>query len=160
MTTSPLTLWKSAAFPNDNEISPIARGYFHGLSQEEAHEVVLSVYLEESKAGRLNKATIARRLGKSPSQITRWLGAPGNLTTETYTDLLIAMGYKPKYGAEKLSELRQGNRHHPRAGTTVPAGNVSLTMGSTGTETTYKLTGIATKGADVFGVSLVTETSK
>jgi hypothetical protein len=106
-------LWKSVESLEDAEISPVIRGYFHGLSQDEAHEVVLSIFLKEAQEHSINKAFLARRLGKSPEQITRWLGAPGNWTSETYTNLLIAMGYKPKYGAEKLADMRQSNRHNP-----------------------------------------------
>ena|SRR5690554_4229414 len=40
----------------------------------------------------MTRTELARRLGKSPSQITRWLGAPGNMTLDAISDLTLALG--------------------------------------------------------------------
>jgi transcriptional regulator with XRE-family HTH domain len=39
----------------------------------------------------LTQADIARRLGRRPEQIHRWLGSPANCTTDTVSDLLLAI---------------------------------------------------------------------
>jgi len=101
-------------------------GYFHGLSQDEAHELVLSLFLQEASETGITRAFLARRLGKSPEQITRWLGAPGNWTLETLTNLLLAMGYKPEFKAQKLSDLRQSNEHHPSVSTALQIPEITL----------------------------------
>lgn len=48
------------------------------------------------------KAHLARRIGKSPEQVIRWLGAPGNWTLDTASDLLIGMRAIPNVQADDL----------------------------------------------------------
>jgi hypothetical protein len=97
----------------DAPIDPVTLGYFHGLAQDEAHETVLALFLEMAKTDSVTRAFLARRLDKSPEQITRWLAAPGNWTLDTFANLLLAMGHRPKFGAERLSDMRQSNDYHP-----------------------------------------------
>jgi hypothetical protein len=68
-----------------------------------------------SRDGKVTKASLARRLGKSPEQITRWLGAPGNFTLKSFSSLLACMGYEPTFGARPLNSLPRANFHHPLA---------------------------------------------
>ncbi len=113
MTTSPKESWKLASCLEDEKLDPVTLGYFQGLAQNEAHETVLELFLKMAVSDKLTRAFIARRLGKSPEQITRWLSAPGNWTLDTLTNLLLAMGHRPKFAVERLSEMRQSNQHHP-----------------------------------------------
>jgi hypothetical protein len=55
------------------------------------YELVVSEFLKKERAGELSRADLARRIGRKPEQITRWLGAPGNWTIETVSDLLLAI---------------------------------------------------------------------
>jgi hypothetical protein len=61
----------------------------------------------------MTRGFLARRLGKKPEQITRWLGAPGNWTLETLSNLLVAMGYEPQFSAQPLDQIPSGNYFHP-----------------------------------------------
>jgi hypothetical protein len=45
----------------------------------------------------LTKAQLARRIGKTPDVVNRWLGSPSNLTTDTLCDLLIGMSGEELY---------------------------------------------------------------
>jgi len=60
-----------------------------------AHQYVLTRFLEAQRVSSINRAQIARKLGRKPEQITRWLGAPGNWTLDTISDLLLALGCDP-----------------------------------------------------------------
>ena len=113
MTTSPKTLLKSISSLEDEQISPAMLGYFHATAQDEAHGVILRLFRERAEENSINRAFIARRLGKGPEQITRWLGAPGNWRLDTFTNLALALGHKPTFGSQSLSEIRQGNDYHP-----------------------------------------------
>jgi ribosome-binding protein aMBF1 (putative translation factor) len=42
----------------------------------------------------VSKAELAKRLGKRPEQITRWLSSPCNLELETLSDLALALGLR------------------------------------------------------------------
>ncbi len=112
MTISPQMSWKSASSLEDISLDPATLGYFHGLAQSEAHAIVLSLFQSLSGDKKITRAFIARRLDKSPEQVTRWLSAPGNWTLDTLTNLLLAMGHRPKFSVEKLSDIRQSNYHH------------------------------------------------
>ena len=46
---------------------------------------------------------MARRIHKRPEQITRLLGAPGNWTLDTVSDLLLGMGFEPELSAVAIA---------------------------------------------------------
>jgi hypothetical protein len=81
-------------------LSEISRGepipigklsYFRERFRDRLYELVVSEFLKKERAGELTRADLARRIGRKPEQITRWLGAPGNWTIETVSDLLLAI---------------------------------------------------------------------
>lgn len=115
MLTSPQTLMKSAVSLEDVAISPVILGYFDGAAQSEAHEAVLETFLRMAEEEGITRSFLARRLNKPREQITRWLGAPGNWTLDTLTNLSLAMGHRPRISLERLSGIQQPNEHHPDA---------------------------------------------
>src|SRR5687767_14373506 len=78
--------------------------YFRARLRNRIHAVVLSQFLKAEKEKGFTKADLARRLGRKPEQITRWLGLPGNWTIDTYSDLLLGMGYEPTLGTTNLQQ--------------------------------------------------------
>lgn len=64
------------------------------------HQAMLSRFGEAEKNG-LTKRELARRIGKKPEQITRWLSYPGNLTLDTIAAIFVGMGIE----VEKLELL-------------------------------------------------------
>lgn len=75
------------------EIPAKALTYFQARLKNRLHELVLLEFMKLEKLG-FTKADMARRVRKKPEQITRLLGAPGNWTLDTVSDLLLAMGYE------------------------------------------------------------------
>jgi len=70
---------------------PLAkRAYFQERLRGRIFEFILGKFLQEQKNG-LNQAKLARRIGKTPDVINRWLGAPSNLTVDTISDLLLGI---------------------------------------------------------------------
>lgn len=65
--------------------------YFRERFRDRLYELVVTEFLKKERAGELTRADLARRIGRKPEQITRWLGAPGNWTIETVSDLLLAI---------------------------------------------------------------------
>jgi hypothetical protein len=108
MTTSQKNAYLHEILGND----PIPIGklaFFRERFRDKLYDLVLSEFLKEEKVG-LTKAAIARRIGRKPEQITRWLGAPGNWTVETVSDLLLAISRaEPNVSIAKLSELQSRN---------------------------------------------------
>lgn len=64
-----------------------ARAYFQARLRNRLYDLVVSKF----KASGLTKAELARRVGKRPEIVTRLLGAPGNWTLETVSDLLLGI---------------------------------------------------------------------
>jgi hypothetical protein len=67
------------------------RAYFHARLINRIYAFVLDKFLEKQKSESLTKAELARRIGRKPEVITRLLGAPGNWTLETVSDLLLGI---------------------------------------------------------------------
>lgn len=76
------------------ERKPISDGklaFFQTRLKWNLYDFVLSKFVEMEEKEGLTKAELARRIGCEPAQITRWLGAPGNWTLDTISDLLIGI---------------------------------------------------------------------
>ena len=118
MTTSNTMSLSSVTSLEDKRIPAFEIGYLKATAQDGAYESFLEAFLkEQSRDPAITKAFIARRSGKGPEQITRYLGSPGNWTLDTYAVLCAAIGYKPVFGVEKIPDMRQGNARHPLANT-------------------------------------------
>ncbi len=94
---------------NDGPISPAVSGYVHTKSFNLAHEHILDIFEELTETRNINKAFLARRLGKDPAQINRLLAAPGNWTIETYSDLLLAMGRTAVFESSPILPTSRSN---------------------------------------------------
>ncbi len=89
MTTSRQTPFLSEI--QDGGPIPLGKlAFFRERFRDRLYELVLSEFLAREAEG-LTKAEVARRIGRRPEQVTRWLGAPGNWTLETVSDLLLAI---------------------------------------------------------------------
>jgi hypothetical protein len=86
----------------DCEQIPLARlAFFREEFRNRLYaEVVRRFHVLEDQG--LTKARLARRIGKSPEQVIRWLGAPGNWTLDTASDLLTGMRAVPYVRADDL----------------------------------------------------------
>ena len=81
--------------------------YFRGRLTNRIHALILTEFERLSREGQISKARIAKRIGRKPEQVTRWLGSPGNWTIETLSDLSLAMGYEPAVSLQSLYPSRQ-----------------------------------------------------
>lgn len=77
--------------------------YFRARLQSRLHQLVLAEYLRQEDRG-LHQADLARRIGRKPEAINRLLGAPGNWTLNTVSDLLLGMGAEPDFAVEYLKD--------------------------------------------------------
>lgn len=84
---------------------PIGKlAYFRARLSNKIHELVLSEFMRLEQENKITKAELARRIGRKPEQVTRWLGAPGNWTSETFSDLLLGMGCEPALAVSSLEK--------------------------------------------------------
>ncbi|MCY4151978.1 MAG: hypothetical protein OXE94_07055 [Aestuariivita sp.] len=89
MTTSQNSLL-SEVF-NGDEIPLETLSYFRERFRDHLYDLVIEEFEKKYQNGDLTRADIAKQIGRRPEQITRWLGAPGNWTLETVSDLLLAI---------------------------------------------------------------------
>jgi hypothetical protein len=69
--------------------------YFRTQLRYDLHDAVLREFLRQEDKGQINQADLARRIHRKPSQISKLLGAPGNWTINTVSDLLLGMKAQP-----------------------------------------------------------------
>lgn len=67
------------------------RAYFQSRLRLRLFDFVMTKFREEAALNGLTRAELGRRIGKRPEVITRLLGAPGNWTLETVSDLLMGI---------------------------------------------------------------------
>ena len=66
------------------------RIYFQRRLRDRCFDFIIGRFLREQANG-LTKAKLARRIGKPPEVVNRWLAAPGNLTLDSISDLLLGI---------------------------------------------------------------------
>src|SRR5688572_5709127 len=103
------TTWLSK--PSGAErVPPTTLAYFRARAQHRLHELILN----EFRASGLSQADLARRMGKGTDQLCRWLGAPGNWTVNTISDLLFAMsGGEADYSVAHPLDAPKRNSNAP-----------------------------------------------
>jgi hypothetical protein len=80
----------SSEIVSDDPLSPEAQAYLEARAKNAFYDYIYSKF-QESEAAGLTKAKLARRLNKSPDQISHLLGAPGNWTISTVALLLAGI---------------------------------------------------------------------
>jgi hypothetical protein len=66
------------------------RAYFQERLRIRVFNFLLSKFLDAQKKG-LNKNVLAKRIGRPPEVVNRWLASPSNLTVDTISDLLLGI---------------------------------------------------------------------
>ena len=111
MTTSQMP--QTQASSNDAVISVGQLAYYNQRLRNRIFEDVLKAFIQEAKAGRITKARLAKRLGKKPAQITRWLSGPSNWTLDTISALLLGIGAELDSEVAFLRDRTRPNYAHP-----------------------------------------------
>lgn len=111
MTASPTTSFLSELYDDNGTLPVGVQEYFRQRQRNRFYELVIREFL---KSG-LTKAALARRMGRKPEQITRWLSAPSNWTLDTVSDLLLAIckGELEDKVSYPLAERQEASRQKP-----------------------------------------------
>jgi hypothetical protein len=81
----------------DDEVVPKRTiAYFTRRLQHHLHELVIREFYRLADTGKMTPGRLAKRLDKDPAQITRWLGAPGNWTLDTWAQLMVGIAADPR----------------------------------------------------------------
>jgi DNA-binding phage protein len=66
--------------------------YFRARLRNRLHALVLEAFIKQSEEKQLTQLELAERIGRAPEQVNRWLGAAGNWTLDTISDLMVGIG--------------------------------------------------------------------
>ncbi len=91
---------------NTSKISDRDIRFYRRLRRNRVFSELLAYYAKIAEENGIRKSDIATRLGKQPSQITRWFAEPVNLTLDTISDLLLAMNAELVFGVVPASSDR------------------------------------------------------
>lgn len=115
MSSSPIgTTWIDAV--NAPIKSNRTLGFFRANTASEFHQYILDKFLNYQRETGITKAQFAASIQKDAGQLNRLLGAPGNWTLETISDLLLGMGERIKPASVAISRVRRPVTE-PSAGT-------------------------------------------
>lgn len=90
---------------SEKEIKKFWLGYFQQKFREEVHEQLLELYDSVKSARGIARSDLAKKIGRRPEQVTRWLSSPTNLEIDTISDLALGLGVIPKLEFQPISIL-------------------------------------------------------
>jgi hypothetical protein len=100
MSTSAKTPWLSKP-QGDEKISEGTLGYITARIRQRAYDLVV----REFKKSGITQATLARRWGKAPEVVSRFLARPGNWELDTFTEALFVInGAIPSFSTTHAAE--------------------------------------------------------
>jgi hypothetical protein len=79
---------------SDTRVSVGRLAYFQTRLAGKFHQAMLEAFAQLEGKTKFPRKVLARRIGRSPEQITRWFSYPSNLTLSTASDVFIGMGYE------------------------------------------------------------------
>lgn len=104
---------KTPASSTNQPISARQIAYYNRRLQNVVFNEIIRAFVEEVKAGRISRAALAKRIGKEPAQITRWLSGPANLTLNTISIILLGMDAEMDAKVVFSREISVPNYAHP-----------------------------------------------
>jgi hypothetical protein len=87
------------------------RAYFQQRFRQRVFAFLLRKFQEAQGKG-LTKAELARRIGKTPDLINRWLGSPSNLQIDTICDIVLGISGEEVYLYEASVQQKPHNYSH------------------------------------------------
>ncbi|MBL9011120.1 MAG: helix-turn-helix transcriptional regulator [Alphaproteobacteria bacterium] len=99
---------------SNNELSIRDLNYYRQRYKNRVFTGLVEFFAKEAETLGVTKRDLAARLQRDPSQITRWLSSPSNLTLETISDLLFALGAEAEPPTiVSFRDRRPANYMHP-----------------------------------------------
>lgn len=90
---------------SESEIDKFWLGYFQEGFREEIQQQLLEHYEMLKETTGLTRAELAKKIGRRPEQVTRWLAGATNIESDTISDMGIGMGLVPKLRFEPVENI-------------------------------------------------------
>ena len=101
----------------DDPISPRALFYCRERLRNRIFDCVIKALADRAAMGGTTRASVAKRLGKDPAQVSRWFSGPSNWTIDTISDLMLALNAELILEHRLYEDLVAPNYRHPLADT-------------------------------------------
>jgi len=102
--------------------------YFRQRQKNSVLNHIATFFAEEAERNGITRKLIADKLQKDPSQITRWLSAPGNVTLDTISDILLALDAEMEHRVVRFRDKPSANYEHPLLQSLRAASNIHPTV--------------------------------
>ncbi len=86
--------------------------YFEQRFRNRIYEAVIKAVEEAAHSNKWKRKDLAVRMGKKPSQVTKWLAGPGNWTLDTVSDLLFAIDAELDFFVTLFAKKTKSNEFH------------------------------------------------
>jgi hypothetical protein len=106
------TAWSTIDISTDDPVDIGQLAYSRQRFRNEMHQAVLKTFIDLVDNHGFTQSRLAKKLGKKPSQVSRWLAAPGNWTIDSISDFLLAMNSEPESSIRCLDNLPRQNFAH------------------------------------------------
>lgn len=116
--------------------------YYRQRNKNRVFEHIVTLFVEEAERRGITKKQIADLLKKDTGLITRWLSGPNNLTLDTISDLLLALGAEMDYHPVRFEDRPKENYFHPLMGNCKPTLHISASATTSGDSIPYASQGI------------------
>lgn len=100
---------------NSKKISARDVFYFRQRQKNIVFSKLAAFFEEEAKRRGVTRKDLAEILDKEPSQISRWLSSPSNITLDTISDILLALDAVMAFDIQQFENAPRANFTHPLA---------------------------------------------